>query len=43
MPPTPRLRLVLAIVDAAVADGQYLGWRAGISADGAWRFFVSGD
>jgi hypothetical protein len=30
-------------VDRAVADGQYLGWRLGITADGDWRFFVSGD
>ncbi len=25
------------------ADGQYLGWRVGITADGTWRFFVQGD
>ncbi|HSJ28015.1 MAG TPA: hypothetical protein VLB67_07365 [Acidimicrobiia bacterium] len=30
-------------VERAVADGQYLGWRLGITADGDWRFFVSGD
>jgi hypothetical protein len=30
-------------VDRAVADGQYLGWRLGITADGDWRFFVAGD
>jgi hypothetical protein len=42
-----RDRLVDALgpdyVDASLADGQYLGWRAGITGDGAWRFFVSGD
>lgn len=30
-------------VSASIADGQYLGWRLGISADGDWRFFVAGD
>jgi hypothetical protein len=29
---------------AGFADfGGYLGWRAGITADGKWRFFVAGD
>jgi hypothetical protein len=30
-------------VAAAMVDGQYLGWRVGITADGDWRFFVTGD
>lgn len=30
-------------VDAWMADGMYLGWRAGITADGEWMFFVIGD
>lgn len=30
-------------VEAHVADGQYLGYRLGITADGDWRFFVTGD
>jgi hypothetical protein len=30
-------------VEANLADGQYLGYRLGISADGDWRFFVTGD
>jgi hypothetical protein len=25
------------------ADGQYLGWRLGITSAGEWRFFVVGD
>ncbi len=25
------------------AAGQYLGWRVGISSDGAWLFFIAGD
>jgi hypothetical protein len=30
-------------VDAWMADGMYLGWRVGITADGEWMFFVIGD
>ncbi len=30
-------------VEAAVADGQYLGWRMGITEEGEWQFLVSGD
>jgi hypothetical protein len=30
-------------VDSSVADGQYLGWRMGITAEGEWQFLVSGD
>jgi hypothetical protein len=30
-------------VDAWMADGMYLGWRAGVTADGEWLFFVIGD
>jgi hypothetical protein len=30
-------------VAASIADGQYLGWRIGITTDGDWRFLVSGD
>ena len=31
-------------LDAVAGTGEgYLGWRAGISLDGEWRFFVSGD
>lgn len=30
-------------VDDWFADGQYLGWRLGVDADGNWRFFVFGD
>ncbi len=30
-------------VEASVADGQYLGWRMGINAEGAWQFLVTGD
>lgn len=30
-------------VEAHLADGQYLGDRLGITADGDWRFFVTGD
>jgi hypothetical protein len=30
-------------VEASVGDGQYLGWRLGVTADGNWQFFVSGD
>jgi hypothetical protein len=28
---------------AVVGEEGYLGWRAGIAPDGAWRFFVAGD
>lgn len=28
---------------AGVADGQWLGWRLGITAEGDWQFFISGD
>ena len=30
-------------VEAGIADGQWLGWRLGITAEGDWQFFVSGD
>ena len=30
-------------VESAVADGQYLGWRLGVTEDGDWQFFVAGD
>jgi hypothetical protein len=30
-------------VESSVADGQYLGWRMGITAEGDWKFLVSGD
>ena len=30
-------------VEAQLADGQYLGYRLGITADGDWQFFVTGD
>jgi hypothetical protein len=30
-------------VSRAVADGQYLGWRLGITAGGDWQFLVRGD
>ena len=30
-------------VESSVADGQYLGWRLGVTADGDWQFFVAGD
>jgi hypothetical protein len=30
-------------LDAWAKAGSYLGWRAGISADGRWIFFVAGD
>jgi hypothetical protein len=32
-----------AEVDARLLDGQWLGWRLGITADGDWRFLVQGD
>jgi hypothetical protein len=31
------------LVESWIADGQYLGWRLGITADGDWTFFVAGD
>jgi hypothetical protein len=31
------------VVEASIVDGQWLGWRLGIDADGDWRFFVAGD
>jgi hypothetical protein len=46
---TPEERQILApIADAAAIEGwtaygSYLGWRAGIEADGTWVFFVAGD
>lgn len=30
-------------VESAVADGQYLGWRLGITETGNWQFLVAGD
>jgi hypothetical protein len=30
-------------LDMQMADGQYLGWRLGITATGDWQFFVQGD
>ncbi|MGH3441696.1 MAG: hypothetical protein ACRDUY_06570 [Nitriliruptorales bacterium] len=30
-------------VDGWYADGMYLGWRLGITAEGDWQFFVAGD
>jgi hypothetical protein len=36
-------RLGATKVEAGIADGQWLGWRLGITADGDWMFFVSGD
>lgn len=30
-------------VESSIGDGQYLGWRLGVTADGDWQFFVSGD
>jgi hypothetical protein len=30
-------------VEAGIADGQWLGWRLGITAAGDWTFFVTGD
>ena len=30
-------------VEAHLADGQYLGYRLGITADGDWQFFVTSD
>jgi hypothetical protein len=30
-------------VEGHLADGQYLGYRLGVTADGDWRFFVTGD
>lgn len=30
-------------VESSVGDGQYLGWRLGVTEDGDWQFFVSGD
>jgi hypothetical protein len=47
--PTAANRAVLeeqlgaAGVEAGLADGQWLGWRLGITDDGDWLFFVSGD
>jgi hypothetical protein len=47
--PTPEHRAALEAqlgadyVEAHVADGQYLGYRLGITADGDWQFFVTGD
>jgi hypothetical protein len=36
-------RLGAAEVEASLADGQWLGWRLGITAEGDWQFFVTGD
>jgi hypothetical protein len=36
-------QLSAAEVEASIADGQWLGWRLGITADGDWLFFVKGD
>lgn len=47
--PTPANRAALeqrlgaAQVEASIADGQWLGWRLGITAEGDWQFFVTGD
>jgi len=47
--PTEENRLVLEErlgaeeVAAGIADGQWLGWRLGITAEGDWQFFVTGD
>jgi hypothetical protein len=47
--PTPANRSILEAqlgaeaVEAGIADGQWLGWRLGITAAGDWQFFVSGD
>lgn len=30
------------VVEANIADGQWLGWRLGITAQGEWLFFVTG-
>lgn len=30
-------------LELQIADGQYLGWRIGITADGDWLFLVQGD
>lgn len=32
-----------AEIDASRGEAGYLGWRAGITMDGEWRFFVAGD
>lgn len=37
-----RRRLSVLADDFGVGSG-YLGWRAGITPDGVWRFFVAGD
>jgi hypothetical protein len=36
-------RLGAEAVAAGIADGQWLGWRLGITAEGDWQFFVTGD
>jgi len=33
----------IATIDAWIAAGRYLGWRAGFADDGTWRFIVAGD
>ena len=39
-----KLLAPLGRLDRLFAEGTgYLGWRAGISPDGAWSFFVAGD
>lgn len=47
--PTAANRAVLeqglgaAEVQRSIADGQWLGWRLRITAEGDWQFFVTGD
>jgi hypothetical protein len=36
-------RLGAEVVEAAIIDGQWLGWRLGVTAEGDWRFFVTCD
>jgi hypothetical protein len=41
---TPYERDILGDLADAFGEGSgYLGWRAGIEADGTWRFFIAGD
>jgi hypothetical protein len=36
-------RMGAEAVESFIADGQWLGWRLGITAEGDWQFLVKGD